>query len=538
MSQMIDLEIDQQSQGHFYPEPCILLGGAASFSQPNIRTAMAGSGHTTNVDSQYVPEHFDNTMMYGMPQYNGVQNQHVELGVAPAANLYYSGMTPPSGTGMLPVPLNYRASDQLPSSSTYAISGGSSDNFGRSSHYMDDIRGQCKRKNVEGITGAFQYFNASASSSSSMAPPNARHPDGVAVMDATSFFLPHYRGTVTPSLMEVGSQSSLWSRSGESLMGHDHNHMIQGNYMGQHFQPAATPWMDQQLSSSTSDGHNLAWSQSVAVPYIQASNVIGGSLETGNMGVQRHQTASNRTGPRFLHPPVNHWPHNYHPTTMPMHGGRGHNINFPSQINTPSYRVPTNPSRNTVVPAQNGFEMGPRHLRPAPPSGIRVYHPPRGVVTDANFGHRNLPRMRVLPADEVAILEMPDFYEVGNLVDHHRDMRLDIEDMSYEELLALGEQIGNVSTGLSEETIINELRTKTYFSSATAINLEEAACEDQDVDSCIICQDEYKHQEKIGVLKCGHEYHVDCLKKWLLVKNVCPICKSEAVLGGRMYRNQ
>lgn len=32
----------------------------------------------------------------------------------------------------------------------------------------------------------------------------------------------------------------------------------------------------------------------------------------------------------------------------------------------------------------------------------------------------------------VALLEMPELYEVGNFVDHHRDMRLDIEDMSYE----------------------------------------------------------------------------------------------------------
>lgn len=113
--------------------------------------------------------------------------------------------------------------------------------------------------------------------------------------------------------------------------------------------------------------------------------------------------------------------------------------------------------------------------------------------------------------------------EVGNLVDHHRDMRLDIEDMSYEvsiqrlvlyflvnedicvievvdnlwiiytwnswqDLLALGERIGNVSTGLSEETITNQLKTKSYSSSATGINLEEEACDDQETDSCIICQ--------------------------------------------------
>ncbi|KAJ7948706.1 RING/U-box superfamily protein [Quillaja saponaria] len=531
--QMIDLEMDQQRQGYFHPEPCIIMTGAASFSQPNVHTVVAAPGNSTSVDSQYVPEHFDNPMMYGMPQYNGIQNQHnIDLGFAPAANLYYSGRTPSSSTGMLSVPMNHRALDQLPSSSTYAAF--SSENFGRSSHYMDDIRGQFKRKNAEGITGTFQHFNASASSSSSVAPPNTRHLDGIAVMDSVSYSLPHSRGTVTPSLMEVGPQSSVWNRSGDSVMLHDHTHMIQGNYMGQHFQPAATPWLDQQLSSNNSDGRTPAWNQSLAMPYIQASNVNGGSLETGSMGVQRHhETASHRTGPRFLHPPLNQLLPSYHHATMPMQGARGHNINFHSHINTPSFRVPTNPSCNIVVPAQNGFEMGPRHLGPALPTGVRMYHPPRRVVTETTFGHRNLPHMRILPADEVAILEMPDFYEVGNFVDHHRDMRLDIEDMSYEELLALGERIGNVSTGLTEEIIINKLRTKTYLTPATAIKLEEAACEDQEADSCIICQDEYNNQEKIGVLKCGHEYHADCLRKWLLVKNVCPICKSEALSTGR-----
>lgn len=30
------------------------------------------------------------------------------------------------------------------------------------------------------------------------------------------------------------------------------------------------------------------------------------------------------------------------------------------------------------------------------------------------------------------MLEIPDYHEVGNYIDNHRDMRLDIEDMSYE----------------------------------------------------------------------------------------------------------
>ncbi|KAL7219095.1 hypothetical protein ACSBR2_012219 [Camellia fascicularis] len=43
------------------------------------------------------------------------------------------------------------------------------------------------------------------------------------------------------------------------------------------------------------------------------------------------------------------------------------------------------------------------------------------------------------------------------------NMRLDVDDMSYEELLALGERIGNVNTGLSEDMISKCLReTKIY----------------------------------------------------------------------------
>jgi len=48
----------------------------------------------------------------------------------------------------------------------------------------------------------------------------------------------------------------------------------------------------------------------------------------------------------------------------------------------------------------------------------------------------------------------------------------------------------------------------------------------------IIPQEEFKNKEKIGILRCEHEYHAECLTKWLLVKNVCPICKSEALAPG------
>ncbi|KAI4322981.1 hypothetical protein L6164_022626 [Bauhinia variegata] len=524
MDQMTDLEMDQQRHGYFHPEPCILLRGG-DFSQTNIHTVTA-SGNITNIDSHYLPDAYDSAVMYGVTQYNGIQHQHnLDMGVAAATNLYYPGMNPSSSTGILPVPLNHRASDQLPASSSFAVSGVSSDNYGRSSGFTDDVRGLYKRKTAEGIRGNFQCFNPSASS---VPPQNARHLDGVAIMDAASFSLPQF---------PVRPHGSTWSRSSEAVMMNEHNHVFRGNYLGQHFQPVAPPWLDQQLNSNNGDGHTAAWNPSLRMPYMQAPNLNGSSLENANMDLQRYRdTASSRSGLRFLHPPpANHQHHNYHHPTLSMPGVRGHNVNFLPPVTGTSYRVLTNPSRSTVIPAQNGFEMGTRHVGPSPSAGQPIFRPHRRVLPETNLRHRNLPHMSVLQVDDVAILDMQDFYEAG-YVDNHRDMRLDIEDMSYEELLALGERIGNVSTGLSDEILTRHLRTKTFETSAKVINLEEEAAyesEDQETESCIICQDEYKNGEKIGILQCGHEYHESCLKKWLLVKNVCPVCKSEAMTPGR-----
>lgn len=267
MNQMTDSDMDQQRQGYFHSEPCIVLRGVASVAQPNIRPVVTAPGNSANVDSHYLPDAYDNARVYGITQYNGIQPQHnLDMGVAAAANLYYSGMNPSPSTGVFPLPVNHRASDQLPGSSTFAVSGVPSDNFGRSTGFMDDARGPYKRKSAEGIRGNHQYFNAPAGSS--IAPPNARHTDGVAMMDSAP--MPFH----IPSLIEVGPHGGAWSRSGESIMVHDHNHLIHGNYMGQHFLPAAPPWLDQQLNSNNNDGHTTAWNQPLPMPYIQGKDVF------------------------------------------------------------------------------------------------------------------------------------------------------------------------------------------------------------------------------------------------------------------------
>ncbi|XP_015058758.1 E3 ubiquitin-protein ligase MBR2-like isoform X1 [Solanum pennellii] len=105
--------------------------------------------------------------------------------------------------------------------------------------------------------------------------------------------------------------------------------------------------------------------------------------------------------------------------------------------------------------------------------------------------------------------------------DTHRGMRLDVDNMSYEELLALEERIGNVNTGLSEGTILKRMRQRKHdsISGGSSSNMEP----------CCICREEYTGGDYMGILDCGHEFHSSCIKQWLMLKNVCPICKNTAL---------
>ncbi|XP_017243988.1 uncharacterized protein LOC108215889 isoform X1 [Daucus carota subsp. sativus] len=105
-------------------------------------------------------------------------------------------------------------------------------------------------------------------------------------------------------------------------------------------------------------------------------------------------------------------------------------------------------------------------------------------------------------------------------LDRYRDLRLDVDHMSYEELLDLGDRIGYVSTGLREDEIIRSLR-KTKLSP-----LDELSSDIPTELKCSICQEEYTADDEMGKLDCGHTYHIQCIQNWLVKKNACPICKT------------
>ncbi|KAL9226911.1 hypothetical protein vseg_002669 [Gypsophila vaccaria] len=123
--------------------------------------------------------------------------------------------------------------------------------------------------------------------------------------------------------------------------------------------------------------------------------------------------------------------------------------------------------------------------------------------------------------EQLLVLETNLFLGGIGLHDQHRELRLDIDNMSYEELLALGDRIGTVSTAVPEEDLTKCLQRGIYKKTTDSRK-------DEDDFKCSICQEEYNDGDEIGALSCDHRYHIDCVNQWLSLKNWCPICKVSA----------
>ncbi|CAH9115657.1 unnamed protein product [Cuscuta europaea] len=469
-SHVIDYEADQMGQSYINStDPFVFYGNNVPTNpQSNGHTIAPLSGNTYLCPLQDQPA---NASFYGMTHYNGtIRHQN------PFTNHYNNPyMAAASSTREFPITIPY----------------------GRTVPYVDGVRGSFKSKNADGFPMNYHLHHAMVGSTSSVeASP-----------------IPPELSPLAEVVLQCGQQEAV-------AAGHNNNnHFIQGNFVGQGFQLPAHSWLDMQQINTN---------QAAPLHYLHGS--VEGCMD-GNMGIQGYQVVTNNVSLTSCICP--HIPQGFssvHHLPPPAQAFRDHNVNFPPQMAASSNRLlanfPSSPSLGVV-------EAGPTYIGPfPPPTSFTSYTPQqRDFMSEPNITrNRSVPHMRLLPEDGVAILEIPDYEVVGSSVDQHREMRMDIDHMSYEELLALGEQIGCVTTGLSEEYIISLLKTRFFTSSGSSLsNSYFAECWNQETNFCVICQHEYKEQENVGIIRCGHEYHVDCIKKWLVVKNSCPICKSTAL---------
>ncbi|RZC83088.1 hypothetical protein C5167_045874 [Papaver somniferum] len=97
---------------------------------------------------------------------------------------------------------------------------------------------------------------------------------------------------------------------------------------------------------------------------------------------------------------------------------------------------------------------------------------------------------------------------------------VDPDNMTYEELLDLGEAVGTHCRGLSQELISSLPVTK--FKCGRFFSRKKSRGE-----RCVICQMEYKKGDRQITLTCKHVYHANCGSKWLSINKACPVCYKE-----------
>eukprot|EP00268_Persea_americana_P069560 TRINITY_DN9898_c0_g1_i2.p1 TRINITY_DN9898_c0_g1~~TRINITY_DN9898_c0_g1_i2.p1 ORF type:complete len:639 (+),score=125.43 TRINITY_DN9898_c0_g1_i2:395-2311(+) len=147
-------------------------------------------------------------------------------------------------------------------------------------------------------------------------------------------------------------------------------------------------------------------------------------------------------------------------------------------------------------------------------------------VAEVLFALERIEHDAELTYEQLLVLETNLLLGGLGLHDQHRDMRLDIDNMTYEELLALEERMGTVSTALPAEALSKCLKRCCYMPTALFPGL--AGCGEDDT-KCSICQEEYEAGDEMGKLGCEHRYHLECVNQWLRLKNWCPICKAAAL---------
>ncbi|CAI5720326.1 unnamed protein product [Hyaloperonospora brassicae] len=94
---------------------------------------------------------------------------------------------------------------------------------------------------------------------------------------------------------------------------------------------------------------------------------------------------------------------------------------------------------------------------------------------------------------------------------------IDPDNMTYEELLRLGEEVGDVKQERWRQMavqVISSLPTHQWAQS-------------HGENTCIVCQYSFVLNDRAMTLPCAHVFHEDCVDSWIRENNSCPLCKRE-----------
>lgn len=128
-----------------------------------------------------------------------------------------------------------------------------------------------------------------------------------------------------------------------------------------------------------------------------------------------------------------------------------------------------------------------------------------------------------------------------------RGAEVDIERMSYDDLLQLEEALGSVKPRVkaANREEIEQLPVGVYrkpnnsaaapaaasssdAASAATAAASSSSADSSSVDQCSICLCDFEDGDSLKTLPCLHRYHAACVDQWLQINEKCPICQTPA----------
>lgn len=99
------------------------------------------------------------------------------------------------------------------------------------------------------------------------------------------------------------------------------------------------------------------------------------------------------------------------------------------------------------------------------------------------------------------------------LIGQHADFMEDTDDMTYEQLTQLCDDIGYHEVGLTVDQINQHAPIVTQCAGSE--------------QSCPVCLEQVPKNQTRRVAGCGHEFCAECIETWLAKHTTCPVCKCD-----------
>lgn len=104
------------------------------------------------------------------------------------------------------------------------------------------------------------------------------------------------------------------------------------------------------------------------------------------------------------------------------------------------------------------------------------------------------------------------------------EVDIDPDEMSYDQLVELGERIGNVKQErwrVDGRQLVEALPVVNF----TAEEIESGGLRGVDTTKCLVCQYSYEEGEELKIMPCKHAFHKECIDPWLEDHDTCVACK-------------